>query len=132
MDGNDAAPHPGFTLSACSSGIVRLRWQRGKKITGADAAEAMTALDVFNEGRVRPLLVDMAGLGAPTRDARQQFARRGTASRIALLGRSVVDRVGASFVPVPGLQGFPVPTRFFTSETKAVAWLLSNETKPEP
>jgi hypothetical protein len=132
VDGNDGTQRPGFTVSASSSGIVRLRWRRGRKISGSDAAEAMAAVDTLNDGQVRPLLVDMAGLGAPTRDARQQFGRLCTASRIALVGRSVVDRVGASFVPVPGLRGFPVPTRFFTSEVKAVAWLLSDESESQP
>ncbi len=129
MDGDDSTPDPGFTLSSISSGILRLRWQRGRRITGADVVEAMAAVDVVNCGQDRPLLIHMAGVVVPTREARQQFARRCTASRIALLGRSAVDRVGASIVPIPGLRGFPVPTRFFTSEAKAVAWLLSDETE---
>jgi hypothetical protein len=132
VNGNDGTPHPGFTLSATSSGIVRLRWQPGAKITGPNAAEAMAAVDIMNGGQDRPLLVHMAGLAAPTRDARQHFGRRCTASRIALLGKSLVDRVGASFVPVPGLRGFPVPTRFFTSEAKAMSWLLGDEAESQP
>jgi hypothetical protein len=108
-----------------------LRWQRGRKITGPDVTEAMAAVDLINGGQDRPLLIHMAGLAVPTREARQQFGRRCTACRIALLGLSAVDRVGASIVPIPGLRGFPVPTRFFTSEAKAVAWLLSDETQPQ-
>jgi hypothetical protein len=132
VDGDDSTPNPGFTVSAGSSGFVRLRWQRGRKITGADVAGAMAAVDIINGGQDRPLLVHMAGLAVPTRDARQHFGRRCTASRIALLGRSAVDRVGASFVPIPGLRGFPVPTRFFTSEAKAVDWLLSDDSGQRP
>ena len=52
------------------------------------------------------------------------------ACRIALLGASAVDRVRASLVPEPGRVGYPVPTRFFTSETAAVAWLLEDVPSP--
>lgn len=122
-----AAPGRPFTVSATAAGIVRLCWNRGTRINGARAAAAMDAVDVINDGQERPLLVDMAGSATVSRDARQRFGQRCTASRVALLGESAVDRVGASFVPSPGVLGWPVPTRFFTSETRAVAWLLGSE-----
>ncbi len=90
----------------------------------------MAAVDMLNSGYQRPLLVEMAGTGAPTRDARQWFGKPCTASRIALLGVSPVDRVVASFVPIPGVLGFPVPTRFFTAEASALAWLLDADATP--
>lgn len=98
-------------------GLVRVRWARGLRITGLHVIQAMAAVDSLNGDEQRPLLVEMAGVLAPTREARQLFGRRCTASRVALLGESAVDRVAASFVPSPGGQGFPVPTQFFTSET---------------
>jgi hypothetical protein len=127
VDGNESVLQSGFTVSATAAGIVRLCWRRGMKITGSAAAEAMAAVDAINGEHRRPLLVTMAGIAGPTRDARRLWGRRCTASRVALLGESAVDRVGASFVPVLGVRGFPVPTRFFTSESKAVAWLLGDE-----
>ena len=66
----------------------------------------------------------------PTPEARERFGVPCTVSRIALLGQSAVDRVHASFGP-PGTVGrHPVPTRFFTSEPAALAWLL-NETSED-
>jgi hypothetical protein len=113
-----------FGLRMEPTGIVRLRWIPGLRITGSLAAAAMAAVDQLNDGCSRPLLVEMHGTETPTREARKRFSERCTATRIALLGASAVDRVRASLAPEPGRVGYPVPTRFFTSETTAVAWLL--------
>ena len=113
-----------FGLQVEDMGIVRLRWPPGVRITGPLAAAAMAAVDELNGGCERPLLVEMTGTDTPTREARERFGMRCTASRVALLGVSAVDRVRASLVPEPGRLGYPVPTRFFTSESTAVEWLL--------
>jgi hypothetical protein len=113
-----------FGLRMEATGIVRLRWIPGLRITGSLAAAAMAAVDQLNDGCSRPLLVEMHGTDTPTREARKRFSERCSATRIALLGASAVDRVRASLAPEPGRVGYPVPTRFFTSETTAVAWLL--------
>ncbi len=102
-------------------GFVRLSWDRNLRITGEMARAAMALVDATNAGRERPLLVDMTGTAALTREARMTFSRRCSASRIALLGSSPVDRVIANFAL--GVSAVPVPTRFFTSEPLAVAWL---------
>jgi len=113
-----------FGLQMETTGIVRLRWIPGLRITGSLAAEAMAAVDQLNAGCSRPLLVEMHGTETPTREARRRFSERCSATRVALLGASAVDRVRASLAPEPGRVGYPVPTRFFTSETTAVEWLL--------
>jgi hypothetical protein len=113
-----------FGLRMEPTGIVRLRWVPGLRITGSLAAAAMAAVDQLNDGCSRPLLVEMHGTETPTREARRRFSERCTATRIALLGGSAVDRVRASLAPEPGRVGYPVPTRFFTSESTAVEWLL--------
>lgn len=113
-----------FGLHMEATGIVRLRWIPGLRITGSLAAAAMAAVDQLNAGCSRPLLVEMHGTETPTREARRRFSERCSATRIALLGASAVDRVRASLAPEPGRVGYPVPTRFFTSETTAVEWLL--------
>lgn len=102
-------------------GIVRLRWTQGLRITEQLATEAMALVDRVNAGTERPLLVDMTGTATLTRPARMTFTRKCSASRIALLGKSPVDRVIANFAL--GVSAVPVPTRFFTSEPTAVAWL---------
>jgi len=113
-----------FGLQMETTGIVRLRWIPGLRITGSLAAEAMAAVDQLNAGCSRPLLVEMHGTETPTREARRRFSERCSATRVALLGASAVDRVRASLAHEPGRVGYPVPTRFFTSETTAVEWLL--------
>lgn len=113
-------------MSVAPRGVVRLRWPPGLVITAALVVEAMAAVDELNGALERPLLVEMTGAESPTIEAREYFGRRCTASRIALLGESPVDRVRASFVPGVRADGFPVPTRFFTSEPAAVAWLLDD------
>jgi hypothetical protein len=113
-----------FRVSVVPGGIVRLTWTPGVRITGELAAAAIAAVDRLNGEQERPLLVDMAGTATPTRAAREHFGRRSTASRIALVGESSVDRVHASFVA--GTGGFPVPTRYFTSAVAATAWLLAS------
>ncbi len=117
-----AAEHFGVRME--ETGVVRLCWPPGLCITGPMAAAAMAAVDELNRGRERPLLVEMAGAETPTREARERFGERCSASRVALLGASAVDRVRASLVPDLGRKGYPVPTRFFTSEPAAVEWLL--------
>jgi hypothetical protein len=117
-----AVPDRGFRVAVARFGIVRLSWAPGLRITGSLAAAAMAAVDELNGERSRPLLVEMAGADTPTREARTRFEHPCTAYRIALLGRSAVDRVRAT--SGVGGRGFPVPTRFFTSEPAALAWLL--------
>jgi hypothetical protein len=119
----ESTPDPLFQVSVAAHGVVRLRWTPGLVITGALVVEAMAAVDGLNGAFERPLLVEMTGAESPTIEAREHFGRRCSASRIALLGESPVDRVRASFSPGARADGFPVPTRFFTSEAAAVAWL---------
>ena len=107
------------------SGIVRIRWLPGFSVTGPLAAAAMAAVDELNADRQRPLLVEVTGTEAPTREALTNFKRRCSASRIALLGESPVDRVRASFATGISSRGdFSVPIRFFAREREALAWLL--------
>ena len=110
-----------MSLSVDASDVVRLSWASGLRITGELATEAMAMVDVLNGDRERPLLVDMSGTATLSREARMQFSQRCTASRIALLGSSAVDRVIANFAL--GVSVTPVPTRFFTAEPAALEWL---------
>ncbi len=101
--------------------LVRLSWRSGVRVDGSLAQRAMALVDELNGSLERPLLVDMTGTAQLSRDARMAFARKCSASRIALLGRSEVDRVIANFAL--GVTRTPVPTRFFTSEPEALSWL---------
>ncbi len=108
-------------------GIVRLTWASGLQITEQLARDAMSLVDEINVDAERPLLVDMTGTARLTRPARVTFTRKCSAARIALLGRSPVDRVIANFAL--GVSAVPVPTRFFTSEPSAVAWLCDGDAR---
>jgi len=100
-------------------------WAECLRITEHLARDAMVVVDEINPGTDRPLLVDMTGTTTLTRSARMMFTRKCSAARIALLGRSPVDRVIANFAL--GVSPVPVPTRFFTSEPLAVAWLCDGD-----
>lgn len=108
-------------LRVDDAGLVRLTWSTGQRIDTELAERAMELVDRLNAPQERPLLVDMSGTAQLTREARMVFARRCSASRIALVGRSEVDRVIANFAL--GVARLPVPTRFFTSEAAALVWL---------
>ena len=105
-------------------GFVRLSWAPGLQITGDMAHDAIRGLAVFCNGKRLPMLVDMTGTAVLTRAARVAWTEKSSARRIALLGKSAVDRVIANFAL--GVSGVPVPTRFFTSEPLAVAWLTDS------
>ena len=101
--------------------MLRLKWPRGAVITAADAELAMLRVNQLCGDDRHPMLVDMATTADVTRGARAVFGRPCQASRIALLGTSPVDRVLANFFL--GINAVPCPTKFFTSERDALAWL---------
>jgi SpoIIAA-like len=117
------APEPdgAFLLRDADGGVVLLTWAPGVAITADLAAAAMAQVNEHNQDRVRPLLVDMTGIAALSRDAHRYFRHRSRISRIAIVGESAVDRVIANF----GLRVSPppVPSRFFNSKAAALAWL---------
>jgi hypothetical protein len=116
-----------ISLRVDPDGIVRLSWAEGLRITGPLARDAVGMVDELNAGSERPLLVDMTGTATLTREARMAFTEKCSASMIALLGRSAVDGVIANFAL--GVSAPPVPTRFFTSDPAALAWLRHGDTR---
>ncbi|WP_189636301.1 STAS/SEC14 domain-containing protein [Arthrobacter sp. NamB2] len=100
-------------------GFLRLRWRRGVEITHAHGVAAARALAEFHGPAAFPLLVHMHGVTGVTPEARVGMAAYRGYSRVALVGQDAMDEV---------LSGFshrsPTPTRFFTSESEALAWLL--------
>ena len=119
-----AAHDPAFELQV-DDGVVVLRWTPGVVITGARAVDAMAAVDRLNGERIRPLLVDMTGTDTLTREGREAFRGKVQVSRIALVGRSAVDRGIANFGLRVSTLSFPA--RFFTSIPAGMAWLRDNE-----
>ena len=111
-----------FELELEEPGILRLTWPRGARIKEPDAQRAMDRVNELCGSDRHPMIVDMATTDDVTRGARSVFAKPCQASRIALWGSSPVDRVIANFFL--GIMKPPCPTRFFTSETEALEWLV--------
>lgn len=123
--GTDPLRFPGGkgTVQLGADGIIHLVWDSHVRIEAQDAQAAMATVNTVAGGQEYPMLVDMATTQDVTREARSVFSIPCAANRIALLGSSPVDRVIANFflsVHVP-----PCPTRFFTSRTESIAWLLT-------
>ena len=109
------------TLVLGPDNILRLRWARGISIVEKDALRAMERVNELCAETSHPMLVDMATTKAVSRGARSVFGLPSSASRIALLGTSQVDKVIANFIL--GVSTLPCPTKFFISETEALDWL---------
>lgn len=125
--GEDAERKRAVTLRVEQAGYVRCEWRQGTRITGELARGAIRELDEINGELTRPLLVDMRRTASLARDGRQAFTGECSASRVALLGESPVDRVIADFTLNVGVLA--IPTRYFTSESAALAWLIGDDTR---
>lgn len=107
-------------------GIVHAKLKPHLALGLADAREAVRAIGQLCGGKPSPVLVDMTELLSMDRDARQYFAGAETArveSAVAILIRSPLSRAIGNFFM--GLNKPLFPTRLFTSEQDALAWLKS-------
>jgi hypothetical protein len=109
------------TVELRTDGVVYVIWKPKGTIEGADAFGALAAVNEVCRGSEHPMLVDMALTESVSRDARSIFSTPCSASRIALLGSSPVDRLIANFFL--GVHKPACPSRFFTSRTEAMGWL---------
>ncbi|OUM41138.1 SpoIIAA family protein [Arthrobacter sedimenti] len=104
-------------------GILRLQWKRGVEITHAHAVAAARALAEFHGPTALPLLVHMHGITGITPEARVGMAAYRGFSRVAVVGEDAVDEVMSGFS-----HRSPTATRYFSSETEALVWLLDGST----
>ncbi len=105
-------------------GIVRELDRPGSAQTLVDAQENVAANAQAALGRRRPLLVDMSAIESISREARVYYAGAEAAtvlSAVALLVRSPLSRAIGNFFL--GLNRPAVPTRLFSAEAEALAWL---------
>ncbi len=107
-----------------TDGVLRITYESGAVV---DLDEARRHAEVSLElsgGYPRPALVDIRQMRSITRDARTYFAGEENAraiSRCALLvGSPISVLIGNFFM---GLNKPKMPTRLFTSEDDALAWL---------
>ncbi|MBG6215427.1 MULTISPECIES: DUF7793 family protein [unclassified Cryobacterium] len=116
-----AAEGAKVSLELSDGGLLHLRWLPGAHIQVEDARAAMAKVNEVCQQKQHAMLVDMTAVGSVSREARAVWSIPCSASRIALLGKSPVDRVLANFFL--GVHVPPCPTRFFTSRSEAVTWL---------
>lgn len=103
------------------NGVAHNDWQPGSVCNLEEARRVTLATHDLGRGAV-PVLVDMRYLSKAERPAREHFTGpEAKATAVALLVASAVSKVVANFII--GLQRMPVPTRMFTEETAALAWL---------
>ncbi|MET3904556.1 STAS/SEC14 domain-containing protein [Paenarthrobacter sp. 4246] len=117
-----------YVIGFAPDDVMFLVWNSGVRIEAANARAAVEAVNDLAAGSRYPLLVTMAETAHLSRAARDVFVEPCAASRIALLGNNPVDRMLADYQLA--VQEPPCPTRFFTSESEAIAWLRLGRTAP--
>ena len=103
------------------AGYVKITLPAGHAVTAPVAARAAEEFGALAECGARPLLLDVTGVEAITRGARNVFATARSVSAVAVLGASQVDRVIANFLLGGELP--QCPTRYFSSSGEALEWL---------
>ena len=106
--------------------IIIARYRAGAEETLDDARANVALCLQRNAGRRRPLLVDLRGAKSQSAEARAYMAGPEglkVSQAVGLLIGSPVSRVlGNLYLR---LNKPPIPTRLFTSEEEALAWLRS-------
>jgi len=98
--------------------VLYLHWARGAEITHPLAVDAARLLEGLGEGQILPLIVVMGGIDGLTLKARMGMNAYRGFDRVALVGDGPVDEVLAGFAHTSA-----TPTRYFTSEDQALAWI---------
>src|ERR1043165_9687900 len=112
------------TIHRDSDGIIRVKMKPHAQVGLADARESVRVIATLCEGTRRPVIVDMTELKSMDREARMYFAGAETAkveSAAALIVNSPLRRAIGNFLR--GLNKPLFPTRIFTSEKEALAWI---------
>jgi hypothetical protein len=110
------------TVELGAEGVLHLVWKQGTVLQSDDVHAAIEKINELADGSEFPMLIDMKNTQAVTRQAKSVFSVKCAASRIALLGSSPISRVIANFAMAR--RTLPCPTRFFTSRSEAMDWLL--------
>jgi hypothetical protein len=106
-------------------GICRTVVRPGAEISLADALENTENIILLSGGVRVPLLVDLRRIKSISKEARDHFSMRGRMSRvnsIAMLIKSPVSKIIGNFYIL--FSQPTTPTKLFTEEEKAVAWLM--------
>lgn len=105
-------------------GLTQIAWRPAVVIDGPMARAALSALSEVSGGQPRGLLVDMRSAGPMDKEARTAFAQPGEGVlAVALWVESPLSVVIANFFL--HVSRTLRPTKLFTNEADAVAWLTS-------
>lgn len=105
-------------------GIARVIHFPGVELTLTGAQETMAAYLKVSKGSKLPLLVDTKEMKSMTRESRLYYASEETAKTgraVAIIVGTPVSKVLGNFYI--GLSNPHLPSRLFTSEQDALAWL---------
>ena len=102
------------------AGVARAVWSKGAVCKIDEARNADAAVAALGRGPVLTL-VDMRQMASIDRAAREFFARTRTLSAVALLTGSPATRMMANVAI--GVRRQVNPTKMFTVESEALAWL---------
>ena len=116
-----AAAAQQLLVDAAPEGHILLTLPPGEVVSGPMAEAAAEEIKQLAGARKLPMLLVLTGVEAITRGARSVFNSAESMLAVAVLGASPVDRVIANFLLGGAVQ--PCPTRYFSTEQEALAWL---------
>lgn len=102
-------------------GVLRITLRPGGQITAEDGATVRERYQTLTGGAGCTVLLEVTGVEQVSREAVRVFSEAATVTAFAILGNTSVDRViahGRRGLPLP-----PCPSRYFTDEQEALAWL---------
>jgi hypothetical protein len=111
-------------LWAREDGITQVVSKMNARDELQDAKENIAAISKINHGKLVPVLVDMRLGRDIDRETREYYSSKdglSSTKALALLVESSVTRIMANFFINFNMPA--VPTKLFTSEDEAVAWL---------
>lgn len=116
----ESVPAPAV-VGLAPEGHICLVLPPGEVVSGSMAAVAAAEVERLSDNRKLPMLLVLTGVEAVTKGARTIFNGTHSLEAVAVLGVSPVDRVIANFLLGGTTQ--PCPTRYFSVEQDALAWL---------
>lgn len=122
---HDRAPSgagPGnVTIEDVGEGVLRVTLPLGGQITAEDGTMVRDRFLTLTDRAGAAVLLQITGVESVSREAVRVFSEAATVTAFAVLGSTSVDRVIAH-----GRRGLPLPqcpSRYFSDEQEALAWL---------
>ena len=89
-----------------------------------DAVQNSDSVKKLSDGKIYPMLVNLKEIKSISKEARDHFSMQGRTPGVTAIGmliKSPVSSIIGNFFL--GLNKSAVPTKLFTNEGKAIAWL---------